>query len=110
MQRAGIDLRSLPYAFITLDRIQPDNPAGREAGAPEALPAPPPDLSHVIGRVEHYKPYARLLNCDAHGLAALPAAPALAQPTPIDVAADVKVSSATSAVRRYRGVRNGIGA
>ena len=58
-QRAGIDLRSLPYCFIALDRRalaaaqRPDDAAG---------------LSRVIGRVEHFKPYARLLSCDATGL------------------------------------------
>jgi hypothetical protein len=51
-QRAGIDLRSLPYSFIALDR----------EGAGEA------GLSRVIGRPEHFKPYARLLNCDGGGL------------------------------------------
>lgn len=56
-QRAGIDLRSLPYAFFALDR------------APVA--APPADFSRVIGRPEHFKPYARFLNCDATGLAEL---------------------------------------
>jgi hypothetical protein len=56
-QRAGIDLRSLPYCFLALDR-----------GAPVAHA---PDLSRIIGRVEHFKPYARLLNCDAGGLATL---------------------------------------
>jgi len=56
-QRAGIDLRSLPYAFLALDR----RPA---ASAPTAL-------SRVIGRPEHFKPYARLLSCDATGLAEL---------------------------------------
>lgn len=59
-QRAGIDLRSLPYAFIALDR----------ATAPPADSVPAP-LSRVIGRPEHFKPYARLLNCDATGLAML---------------------------------------
>lgn len=66
-QRAGIDLRSLPYCFLALDR------------APLATDAE--GLSRVIGRVEHFKPYARLLNCDAVGLAELElpkrAAPAL---------------------------------
>ena len=57
-QRAGIDLRSLPYAFVALDR--------RRDAAP-----PPVDLGRVIGRAEHFKPYARLLNCDATGLAEL---------------------------------------
>ncbi len=56
-QRAGIDLRSLPYCFLALDRRAPATP--------------PPNLSRVIGRVEHFKPYARLLNCDATGLALL---------------------------------------
>jgi SAM-dependent methyltransferase len=71
-QRAGIDLRSLPYAFVVLDRSPPPSPAA------VASPAP---LSRVIGRVEHFKPYARFLNCDATGLAELEvpkrAAPAL---------------------------------
>ncbi|HVS50959.1 MAG TPA: small ribosomal subunit Rsm22 family protein [Opitutaceae bacterium] len=66
-QRAGIDLRSLPYAFLALDR-RPGT-------------ATPAGASRVIGRVEHFKPYARLLNCDAAGLAELElpkrAAPAL---------------------------------
>ncbi len=56
-QRAGIDLRSLPYAFIALDRARPD---------PRAE-----NLSRVIGRPEHFKPYARVLNCDASGLTEL---------------------------------------
>jgi hypothetical protein len=56
-QRAGIDLRSLPYCFLALDRDQ--------------AMATPPDASRIIGRVEHFKPYARFLNCDAGGLAEL---------------------------------------
>ncbi len=52
-QRAGLDLRSLPYCFLALDR---------HASATAA------DASRVIGRVEHFKPYARLLNCSAAGL------------------------------------------
>jgi len=60
-QRAGIDLRSLPYSFLALDRP----PQGTDDG-PQ-----PTGLSRVIGRPEHFKPYARLLNCDAAGLAEL---------------------------------------
>ena len=56
-QRAGIDLRSLPYCFLALDR----SPAT----------AAPAGLSRIIGRPEHFKPYVRLLNCDATGLAEL---------------------------------------
>ncbi len=55
-QRAGIDLRSLPYAFIAAER------------APAEAALPVPGLARVIGRVEHFKPYARWLNCDATGL------------------------------------------
>ena len=55
-QRAGIDMRSLPYAFVALDRGAAGTPHG---------------LSRVIGRPEHFKPYARLLNCDETGLAEL---------------------------------------
>jgi hypothetical protein len=55
-QRAGIDLRSLPYCFFVVDRTaQPLEPG----------------WSHIIGRPEHFKPYARLLNCDATGLTEL---------------------------------------
>ena len=56
-QRAGIDLRSLPYCFLALDRQ-------RDATGPAGL-------SRIIGRPEHFKPYVRLLNCDATGLAEL---------------------------------------
>lgn len=67
-QRAGVDLRSLPYAFLALDR------RGASASLPEGL-------ARVIGRPVQYKPHARLLSCDATGLHALTvpkrAAPAL---------------------------------
>ncbi|HEY1765443.1 MAG TPA: small ribosomal subunit Rsm22 family protein [Opitutaceae bacterium] len=55
-QRAGIDLRSLPYSFIALDR---------KGMSPET------GLSRIIGRPEHFKPYVRFLNCDSTGLAEL---------------------------------------
>lgn len=61
-QRAGIDLRSLPYAFMLLDR----RPAGAGAGH-----AHDGTLSRIIGRPESFKPYVRLLNCDATGAAEL---------------------------------------
>jgi hypothetical protein len=97
--RAGIDLRSLPYAFLALDRhhvpivapvsdrraietttVDPNSPDAlanrsdeltrRDDGIVPAPREPQSDLSRVIGRVEHFKPYARLLNCDATGLTA----------------------------------------
>lgn len=55
-QRAGIDLRSLPYSFVALDRTWPGGPAG---------------FSRVVGRPEHFKPYARLLSCSEAGLEVL---------------------------------------
>jgi hypothetical protein len=54
--RAGIDLRSLPYSFIALSRA--DVPAGTDSLG----------CGRVIGRPEHFKPYARVLNCDITGL------------------------------------------
>lgn len=53
-QRAGIDLRSLPYSFLILDRNE--------------RPAADPKLGRVIGRPEAFKPYTRFLNCGADGL------------------------------------------
>ena len=61
-QRAGIDLRSLPYCFVAAERKRADDPATTPIDS---------GLSRVIGRVEHFKPYARWLNCDAQGLAEL---------------------------------------
>ena len=56
-RRAGIDLRSLPYSFIAMDRSwAADSSAG---------------LSRVVGRPEHLKGFVRLLNCDSTGLAEL---------------------------------------
>lgn len=52
-KRAGVDLRSLPYSFLAMDRDW--------SGAVDGL-------SRVIGRPEDFKPYVRLLNCDSSGL------------------------------------------
>jgi hypothetical protein len=56
-QRAGIDLRSLPYAFLALD----------------TRPPPPVDVgqSVIIGDPRVYKGYAKIFNCDASGVAEL---------------------------------------
>ena len=70
-QRAGIDLRSLPYCFLALDKGAPVSDRRIEdAAAPDAGQRPAL-LSRIIGRPEHFKPYARVLNCDATGLAEL---------------------------------------
>ncbi|GAB1488756.1 hypothetical protein MASR2M8_12030 [Opitutaceae bacterium] len=57
-QRAGIDLRSLPYAHLVFSK------PGLSAGA-ASLPA---DAARILGRPEHFKPYARVLSCDASGV------------------------------------------
>jgi hypothetical protein len=74
-QRAGIDLRSLPYCFLALARnnlpaIAPESETIAPVGSGHCATAPG-QLSRVIGRVEHFKPYARFLNCDAAGLSDL---------------------------------------
>jgi len=55
-QRAGIDLRSLPYAFLALDR----RPSTFDPG-----------YSRIIGEPRLYKGYAKIFNCDAGGAAEL---------------------------------------
>jgi len=55
-QRAGIDLRSLPYCFLALDRRAFAAPAG---------------FSRIIGEPRHYKGYVKLFNCDVDGVADL---------------------------------------
>lgn len=84
-QRAGIDLRSLPYSFLVLDRH---------------APPPAPGWSHIIGRPGHFKPYARFLNCDATGLAEL-TLPKRANP------ALFKALDRTKAPLVYRWTRDG---
>jgi hypothetical protein len=60
-QRAGIDLRSLPYCFLALGRT------------PRAGQAPSDGLTtaRIIGDARHYKGYAKVLSCEASGLADL---------------------------------------
>ncbi len=55
-QRAGIDLRSLPYSFLVLDR------------RPNVMPV---GYSRIIGEARHFKGYAKLFNCDTAGVADL---------------------------------------
>lgn len=52
-QRAGIDLRSLPYSFLVMDRRPISQPAG---------------YARIIGEPRHYKGYAKIYNCDAGGV------------------------------------------
>ena len=55
-QHAGIDLRSLPYCFLALDRRPAATPAG---------------LARILGEPRHYKGYAKIFSCDAGGVAEL---------------------------------------
>jgi hypothetical protein len=54
-QRAGIDLRSLPYSFLVLEK----KPAAK---------APPAGAARIVGRAEHFKGFARVLSCEATGV------------------------------------------
>lgn len=55
--RLGIDLRSLPYSFLVLDR--------RESGAP----APTPEgWSRILGEPREYKGHFKVLSCEAGGV------------------------------------------
>lgn len=56
-QRAGIDLRSLPYSFLVAERVDPSS-----AAAPEG------DAARIVGDPRHFKGFAKLLSCDASGV------------------------------------------
>lgn len=67
-QRAGIDLRSLPYCFLVLDRPTPSlRPASRLNNAEPVSVG----LSCILGEPRHYKGYAKVFNCDASGVSEL---------------------------------------
>ena len=61
-QHLGIDLRSLPYSFLVLDR-----PAARSGSTPEAT-RDPAGVARVLGRPDHFKGFANLLGCEADGV------------------------------------------
>ncbi|MDI1335668.1 MAG: small ribosomal subunit Rsm22 family protein [Lacunisphaera sp.] len=83
-QRAGIDLRSLPYSFLVLDRRNITEPAGfaRVIGdqpSPRLRPtgprldqgAPEKGYARIIGEPRLYKGYAKIFSCAADGVADL---------------------------------------
>ena len=57
--RAGIDLRSLPYSFIVLER------KGLREPVPGLLPE---GYSRIIGAPRFYKGYAKIFSCQADGV------------------------------------------
>lgn len=70
-QRAGIDLRSLPYSFLVLDRRPVAALHERRDDGTDDGHRPPPPLSCIIGEPRHYKGYAKIFNCDAGGVTEL---------------------------------------
>ncbi len=58
-QHAGIDLRSIPYSFLVLER-----PGARANGDPNAAPVFD-GWSRVIGQPRLYKGFAKILDCSA---------------------------------------------
>lgn len=56
-QRAGIDLRSLPYSALVLEKL--DRPT------PNTAPPEVSSMGRIIGRPKVSKPYTRFLGCDA---------------------------------------------
>jgi len=56
-KRAGIDLRSLPYSFLVLERRPKSAGADTDTG-----------LARVIGEPRVYKGFAKVLSCDAAGV------------------------------------------
>lgn len=54
-QRAGIDLRSLPYCHLVLEK--------KPARASQSS-----DAARILGRAEHFKGFARVLSCEAGGV------------------------------------------
>ncbi len=72
-QRAGIDLRSLPYSFLVLDRrpVAALYECRDDGTGPDGGHRPPLQLSCVLGEPRHYKGYAKIFNCDADGVAEL---------------------------------------
>jgi hypothetical protein len=59
-QRAGVDLRSLPYSVLVLER--------KNLRASSSSVPLPPNASRVLGRLRVHKAHTDLLACDATGL------------------------------------------
>lgn len=57
-QRAGIDLRSLPYSFLVLG----------SKSEPSAEVSPGPPVSRLLGAARHYKGFAKAFSCDGSGV------------------------------------------
>ncbi len=56
--RAGVDLRSQAYSYLVLEKKPVTSPLADGA-------------ARILGRAEHFKGYARILSCEATGVASL---------------------------------------
>jgi hypothetical protein len=83
-QRAGIDLRSLPYSFLALDGRKFAEPAGfariigdqpspslRPTGPRQEQGAPKAEYARIIGEPRMYKGFAKIFSCAEDGVADL---------------------------------------
>jgi len=64
-QRAGIDLRSLPYSYLVLERNVGASLDDARSGADEPRPC---KTSRIIGDAKVFKGYAKLFACDETGV------------------------------------------
>ena len=65
-QRAGIDLRSQAYSYLVLEK----NSASDLSTLNPQL-STPSSSARILGRAEHFKGFARILSCEASGVASL---------------------------------------
>lgn len=76
-RRAGVDLRSLPYSFLVLQKNSRRPEVGgqeSEGSKPEAnlqFSNPQSPVSRIIGRPRIHKAHAAICNCDAAGVSDL---------------------------------------
>lgn len=66
-QRAGIDLRSLPYSYLVLERNSVAE-AGDRGDDTRDGHTPPLQPSRIIGHAKVFKGYAKVFACDATGV------------------------------------------
>jgi hypothetical protein len=70
-QRAGIDLRSLPYSFLVLDARNASSSLPPLELSPAAQLTPPSEtgeLARILGEPRHYKGYAKMFACTPEGV------------------------------------------
>ncbi len=60
-KKMNIDLRSLPYSFLVLEKKSAGGACG---GKPKEINR----FSRIIGEPRHYKGFSKILNCDANGV------------------------------------------